>query len=150
MPFSPTYTKEFDRFGNFHVPDDFGVVWIYVPSFLLACLVHPSLNNNLISDVSWTFSSYLEAVAILPQLIMFQKRETVVEALNAHFVFALGFSRLLQLVFWMESYHELKDNSGLSPSLPTPPLRSPVLPFSCRVCAGACLFFAERKEGRKE
>ncbi len=74
VPFSSSYSRQFDHFGDLIVPSEFGVVWIYVPTFVLACIIHPTLNNNFISDVSWTFSSYLESVAILPQLLMFQKR----------------------------------------------------------------------------
>lgn len=37
-------------------------------------LIHPNLNRNWFADVAWTIALYIEAVAILPQLFMFQKR----------------------------------------------------------------------------
>jgi ER lumen protein retaining receptor len=56
---------------------------------------------------------YLESVAIIPQLYMFQKQaEGVVEVLTSHFVAALGFGRILEFGFWMYSYHELADSNG--------------------------------------
>jgi hypothetical protein len=36
----------------------------------------------------------------------------VVEVLIGHWVFASGFARVLDMVFWMSSYHELVDHSG--------------------------------------
>ena len=33
-----------------------------------------TLNREIFSDVSWTLSMYLEAVAMLPQIYMFQKQ----------------------------------------------------------------------------
>ena len=107
---------------------------------------------------------YLESVAMLPQLYMFQKQvrcfvrvcvlcvpclawpgdddddptappsptptsscicphsplykhahkqsSQVVEVLIGHWVFASGFARVLDMIFWMSSYHELVDHSG--------------------------------------
>lgn len=36
----------------------------------------------------------------------------VVEVLIGHWVFASGFARVLDMIFWMSSYHELVDHSG--------------------------------------
>lgn len=89
-----------DRFGYYppYIPNKFGIVWIVVPSYLLAMvshshlsnrlcaivkyvsarlmmqLFHPTLNNNFFTDTAWAFSLYLEAVAIMPQLYLFQKK----------------------------------------------------------------------------
>ena len=37
-------------------------------------MVHPTLNKHFVSDTAWTFSMYLESMAIVPQLFMFQKQ----------------------------------------------------------------------------
>ena len=50
---------------------------------------------------------FLEAVAILPQLLLFQRTKTEIETYTSHFVALLFFGRLLQLVFWAASYNEL-------------------------------------------
>jgi len=112
-PLKNTYEKDADRFGNFHVPNDFGAVWVFGPAAILAILVHPGLNNNWLADTCWTIALYTESFAILPQLYMFQKRGGgVVETCISHFVYALAFGSFLHLWFWMFSYHELSDTGG--------------------------------------
>ena len=72
--YSDSYKPALDTFGAMDpVPAQFGTVFLVVPALLIALAVHPSLNNVWWSDICWTFALYLEAVAILPQLYMFQK-----------------------------------------------------------------------------
>mmetsp|Transcript_19996 Transcript_19996/g.28908 ORF Transcript_19996/g.28908 Transcript_19996/m.28908 type:complete len:283 (-) Transcript_19996:120-968(-) len=112
-PHKETYDKSFDKFGDLHIPSELGILYLVLPCFALAILVHPNLNAEFLSDFCWTFSMYLETVAIIPQLYMFQKQASrIVEVLISHFVFALGFARILDMVFWMSSYHELGDKAG--------------------------------------
>jgi len=113
FPFKHTYQAELDKFGELLVPPGLGAVYLAVPILLLAILVHPNLNADFISDTAWTYAMYLESAALLPQLYMFQKQSSgVVELLTAHFVFALGFGRIMEFLFWIYSYHELADASG--------------------------------------
>ena len=87
------------------MPNSAGVVYIAVPSLLLAVILHPSLNGNWFTDVAWTWALYLEAVAIVPQLWMFQRaREKEVEPYTANFAFLIAVSRILHFVFWLSSY----------------------------------------------
>lgn len=113
-----TYDDKFDAFGNMHIPSKLGSLYLLVPCVLLAAFVHPSLNNEWFSDSAWSLSMYLEAVAILPQLYMFQRKAAdeggAVEWLISHFVFALGFARVSELIFWMSSYKELSSTSSSS------------------------------------
>jgi len=112
-PFKSTYQSNLDKFGEMSVPPGAGAVYLAVPILLLAMLVHPNLNSDFFSDVAWTYSMYLESVALVPQLFMFQKQESgVVELLTAHFVAALGFGRILEFMFWIYSYHELATAQG--------------------------------------
>ena len=64
----------------------------------------------------WALSMYLEAVAMLPQLYMFQKQAgdagVTVEAILGHTVFALSFSRVFELIFWLYSFKELSNYAG--------------------------------------
>ena len=54
----------------------------------------------------WLFSIYLEALAIVPQLITLQRYREV-ENLTAHYVFLLGAYRALYILNWIyRSYHE--------------------------------------------
>ncbi|OEU15622.1 hypothetical protein FRACYDRAFT_170314, partial [Fragilariopsis cylindrus CCMP1102] len=113
VPFKHTYQAELDKFGELLVPPGTGAVYLAAPILLLAIIVHPNLNADFISDTAWTYAMYLESAALLPQLYMFQKQSSgVVELLTAHFVFALGFGRVMEFLFWIYSYHELADASG--------------------------------------
>lgn len=116
VPLLPTYDEKYDKFGNLHLPDQLGALYLLGPSVLVALIFHPSLNHDFLSDVSWTISMYLESVAMVPQLYMFQKQASeqggIVEALISHMVFALGISRLFELTFWLTSYTELTHHSG--------------------------------------
>lgn len=113
IPFKSTYQADMDKFGEFNVPPGMGAVYIAVPVLIVAILVHPNLNRDFISDVAWTYAMYLESVALVPQLYMFQKQASgVVELLTAHFVAALGFGRVMEFIFWIYSYKELATSAG--------------------------------------
>lgn len=113
FPFKATYQADCDRFGELSVPPGYGGLFLAVPAFIVAVIFHPNLNEDWISDVSWTYAMYLESVAVIPQLYMFQKQKNgVVEIMNAHFVAALGFGRVMEFTFWIYSYHELSTSAG--------------------------------------
>ena len=76
------------------MPSNLGALVLIVPAFIVALLVHPGLNKDVLSDASWTYAMYLESFAVLPQLYLFQKqarRVATVDYLVGHFVAALGF-----------------------------------------------------------
>ncbi|CAM9176733.1 unnamed protein product, partial [Phaeothamnion confervicola] len=112
--FQRTYQRDYDNFGAYPpLPHELGTLWLVVPALVLALVLHPSLNNDFLSDTAWTASMYLESAAIVPQLFMFQKQaKGVVEVLVGHSVFALGFARVLDMIFWLYSYHELTNKAG--------------------------------------
>mmetsp|Transcript_6794 Transcript_6794/g.9973 ORF Transcript_6794/g.9973 Transcript_6794/m.9973 type:complete len:384 (-) Transcript_6794:89-1240(-) len=113
VPYKSTYQADTDRFGEFNVPPGFGAVYLAVPILIIAGCLHPNLNADFVSDVAWTYAMYLESVASIPQLYMFQKQTNgVVELLTAHFVAALGIGRMMEFIFWIYSYHELATSSG--------------------------------------
>lgn len=51
----------------------------------------------------WTFSIYLESVAILPQLFMVSKTGEA-ESITSHYLFALGSYRGLYILNWVYRY----------------------------------------------
>ena len=54
----------------------------------------------------WTFSIYLESIAILPQLSLL-KRYRVVENLTGNYVFLLGIYRVFYIINWVfRAYYE--------------------------------------------
>lgn len=111
-----TYDEKFDAFGNLHIPSRYGAAYILFPCIVLAVLIHPGLNNSFLSDTAWTLSMYLECVAMLPQLYMMmikvKEEGGAVEWLLSHFVAALGFSRVSEIIFWISSHKELAGSSS--------------------------------------
>lgn len=55
-------------------------------------------------QILWTFSIYLESVAILPQLFMITKTGEA-ESITTHYLFFLGLYRTLYLANWVWRYH---------------------------------------------
>ena len=51
-------------------------------------------------EILWTFSIYLESVAILPQLFMVSKTGEA-ESITSHYLFALGSYRALYILNWI-------------------------------------------------
>lgn len=92
------------------MPAELGSLWMIVPALLIALIFHPNLNNNFFTDSAWAFALYLEAVAILPQVAMFQRsQDREVEIFTANFVFGVAVARILSFSFWLSSYHELNN-----------------------------------------
>ncbi|EGR27740.1 hypothetical protein IMG5_190350 [Ichthyophthirius multifiliis] len=78
-----------------------------IPTFVLAILFHPNLNSKFYADVCWTFALYLESVAMFPQLDVFRKKGGEIENYTSHFVASLSLSRIMQFIFWIQTYTEL-------------------------------------------
>ncbi|KAF9167208.1 endoplasmic reticulum retention protein [Mortierella sp. AD011] len=57
-----------------------------------------------VQEILWTFSVYLEAVAILPQLFMLTKTGEA-EVITTHYLFALGAYRALYLLNWIYRFY---------------------------------------------
>jgi len=81
--------------------DTFRVEFLVVPVAGLAVLVNHELS---VMEVLWTFSIYLEAVAILPQLFMISKTGEA-ESITSHYLFALGSYRGLYILNWIYRYY---------------------------------------------
>uniref|UniRef100_A0A8B9SBA4 ER lumen protein-retaining receptor n=1 Tax=Apteryx owenii TaxID=8824 RepID=A0A8B9SBA4_APTOW len=81
--------------------DTFRVEFLVAPAALLAFLVNHDFTPL---EILWTFSIYLEAVAILPQLFLVSKTGEA-EAITSHYLFALGLYRALYLGNWLWRYH---------------------------------------------
>jgi len=82
--------------------DNFNIWFIIVPCAILAVFINDYFS---VTEVLWTFSIYLEAVAILPQLVVVHKfaaqQNGFVEALTSHYVFTLGGYRAFYLLNWI-------------------------------------------------
>jgi len=81
--------------------DSFRVEFLVVPVAGLSVLVNHDLS---VMEVLWTFSIYLESVAILPQLFLISKTGEA-ESITSHYLFALGSYRALYILNWIYRYY---------------------------------------------
>ncbi|KAL5483217.1 ERD2 [Sanghuangporus weigelae] len=80
--------------------DTFRIEFLLGPSFLLSLLFNYKFS---FVEVLWSFSIFLESVAILPQLFMLQ-RTGEAETITTHYVAALGAYRALYIPNWIYRY----------------------------------------------
>ncbi|XP_013111976.1 ER lumen protein-retaining receptor [Stomoxys calcitrans] len=80
--------------------DSFRVEFLLVPCLLLSLLIN---HEYTVMEILWTFSIYLESVAILPQLFLVSKTGEA-ESITSHYLFALGSYRALYLLNWVYRY----------------------------------------------
>lgn len=98
-PFRSSYDKSHDTFLH--------LKFAVLPCAILAVVFNEEFS---IMEILWTFSIYLEAVAIIPQLILLQ-RHGEVENLTSNYVLLLGAYRGFYLLNWIyraateKSYH---------------------------------------------
>lgn len=92
-PWKATYDRE---------NDSFRIRYLIIPAALLALLFHRS-SMHLYMEVLWTFSEYLEAVAVLPQIFLLEYTERY-DALTSHYLFALGAYRVFYVFNWIYRY----------------------------------------------
>jgi len=82
--------------------DSFSLAYIIAPCAVLALIINEEFS---IFEILWTFSIYLEAIAIIPQLFMVhgyaKQQNGFVENLTSHYVFTLGGYRAMYLLNWI-------------------------------------------------
>lgn len=81
--------------------DTFRIEFLLVPVAGLAFLVNHDFTPL---EILWTFSIYLESVAILPQLFMISKTGEA-ETITSHYLFALGSYRALYILNWVYRFY---------------------------------------------
>lgn len=86
-----SYDKEQDTFRH---------IFLTIPCLLLALLINEKFT---FLEVMWAFSLYLEAVAILPQLVLLQRTRNI-DNLTVQYVFLLGAYRGLYICNWIYRY----------------------------------------------
>ncbi|EFN53261.1 hypothetical protein CHLNCDRAFT_32290 [Chlorella variabilis] len=77
--------------------DTFRYVFLIAPCLLLALVLN---HRFTLTEVLWTFSIYLEAVAILPQLVLMQRTQNI-DNLTANYVALLGAYRGFYILNWI-------------------------------------------------
>jgi len=95
--------------------DTFRVEYLVGPAFLSGIIFNYSYS---ITEVFWSFSIFLEAVAILPQLFILQ-RTGEAETITTHYLAALGAYRGLYIPNWIYRYfaEELVDPISITAGL---------------------------------
>ncbi|KRG03713.1 uncharacterized protein Dmoj_GI20444, isoform C [Drosophila mojavensis] len=83
-----------------HNHDSFRIEFLLIPCALLSLVIN---HDFTVMEVLWTFSIYLESVAILPQLFLVSKTGEA-ESITSHYLFALGSYRALYLLNWVYRY----------------------------------------------
>lgn len=86
-----TYDKDVDTFRHY---------FLVAGCLLLALIFHDGFT---VLEVLWAFSIYLEAVAILPQLVLLQRSRNV-DNLTGQYVFFLGAYRAFYILNWIYRY----------------------------------------------
>jgi ER lumen protein retaining receptor len=86
---------------NDRIHDTFRIEFLIVPAAILALIFNHEFE---VLEILWTFSIYLEAVAILPQLFMVSKTGEA-ESITSHYLFALGAYRALYILNWIYRYY---------------------------------------------
>jgi len=92
LKFKATYDRNHDTFR---------IEFLLIPVTLLALLVNHEFTPL---EILWTFSIYLESVAILPQLFLVSKTGEA-ETITSHYLMALGSYRALYLINWIWRYY---------------------------------------------
>lgn len=92
IPFRKTYDRK---------NDSFPIAFLLIPAAVLAFYIN---HDFTVEEVLWTFSIYLEAVAILPQLFMISQRGEF-DSIVCHYLFALGSYRAFYLMSWILRYN---------------------------------------------
>jgi len=88
------------------VIDTFRADYLVAPCAVLGLIFH---YHFTLPEILWSFSIFLEAVAILPQLFMLQ-RTGEAETITTHYLAALGAYRALYIPNWIYRYAALSVN----------------------------------------
>lgn len=86
-----SYDKDQDTFRHY---------FLVLPCLILALLINQRFTFK---EVIWTFSLYLEAVSILPQLVLLQRTGNT-DNLTWQYIFLLGAYRALYILNWIYRY----------------------------------------------
>merc|ERR1719194_305480 len=83
-------------------------------AFVLAVVVHPSLNAWTPFDILWTAHLYVDAVSMVPQLWMISKAAGQVRGYTAHYIGATLLSNFLSGMLWFYACPELGEKGKIN------------------------------------
>eukprot|EP00756_Hemistasia_phaeocysticola_P061094 Hpha_TRINITY_DN4580_c0_g1::TRINITY_DN4580_c0_g1_i1::g.115391::m.115391/K10949/KDELR; ER lumen protein retaining receptor len=99
-PWKASYSRDLDSLK---------MRYLVLPCLVLALFFHYDVEawGAFFIEILWTFSQYLEAIAIMPQLLVLTKqleRGEQWEIMNGHYVASLGAYRGLYVLNWIYRY----------------------------------------------
>jgi hypothetical protein len=80
--------------------DSFNSLYLVGPCLLVALILHPNVTGSWLINVLWAFSTYLEALALIPQLFVFHSASRTVDNMTSLWIVSLFISRVLECSFW--------------------------------------------------
>lgn len=80
--------------------DTFPVKLLIAPAAILSLIFTHSYS---VRELSWSFSVWLEALAIIPQMYMLRRTGSA-ENITVHYIFALGIYRAFYIFNWLYRY----------------------------------------------
>lgn len=104
------YSKQIGGTYNREKDDDFPHAFLIPFALVMALLIHSKLDWW---ELLWSFSLWLESVAIFPQITILAKYNGV-EKFTSHYIAALGSYRFFYLLNWIYRYKTENYYSGVS------------------------------------
>ncbi|EUD68627.1 ER lumen protein retaining receptor [Plasmodium inui San Antonio 1] len=92
LPISQTYNRKVDNFKS--------EKYLIPPCLVLSLITCRTYN---LYNILWSFSIWLESVAILPQLVLLEKQREV-ENITSHYVITMGMYRAFYILNWIYRY----------------------------------------------
>lgn len=86
--------------------DSVRIEFLIIPTAILALFVNHEIS---FMEILWTFSIYLEALAIIPQ-IFYVRKTGEAESLTIHYILALGSYRAFYILNWVRMAMILKES----------------------------------------
>jgi len=80
-------------------------------ALIIAVAVHPNLDHWLPFDVAWATSLYLDAMAMVPQLVLLHNGGSL-EASSTHCMVLMFVSRIMGALFWFHGFDDVAPLSG--------------------------------------
>ena len=87
--------------------DNIKYYYFTIPCLIIAFFIHPTLNSNILTDTLWTFSIYLQAFSIFPQIQLFINKKGKIENYTSHYISLCGLSTLFSILYWFDCYNYL-------------------------------------------
>ena len=95
------FNSEISKTYNRNKEDDFPHICLIPFAFVMSLLIH---SDFTLWEMTWSFSLWLESVAIFPQINILTKNNGV-ESFTGHYIAALGAYRFFYLLSWVYRYY---------------------------------------------